>query len=171
MNPCHLLAEATMDGRLPYLHLILPVAAGVVAGLGAVGAFHFLTRPRTRVLALRQRPQAPAPDPFVHGSASEQRKSLRRQGNPVEVLITDPLSTTASPWTGYVVDRSVGGLCLLVEDPIPTNATLSVRPTNAPDMTPWVEVVVKACREVNPGHEVGCQFVKTPPWSVLLMFG
>jgi hypothetical protein len=109
-------------------------------------------------------------DPFVHGSATENRKSLRRSGNPVEVLIVNPANRT-DPFKGYVVDRCVGGLGLLVEKTFEAEQRLSVRPTNAPPMTPWVELIVKSCRQSDPGYELGCQFVRTPPWAVLLMFG
>ena len=38
-------------------------------------------------------------------------------------------------------------------------------------MTPWVDVEVRMCRALKDGYELGCQFVKTPNWSILLMFG
>ena len=44
-------------------------------------------------------------------------------------------------------------------------------PAHAPPMTPWTEVEVRSCRQKKDGYEVGCQFVKTPPWSILLLFG
>jgi hypothetical protein len=62
-------------------------------------------------------------------------------------------------------------LGLFVEGPIEVGKHLNVRPINAPPITPWVEVIVKSCREANRGYEVGCQFVRTPPWAILLMFG
>jgi hypothetical protein len=168
MNMYPLLADLSVDPQLPQLSTLLPVAAGVVAGLGVVGMVHYLMRPR--VALARPAAQAEVADPFVHGSASELRKSFRRQGNPVEVLLVNQ-HTKAAPFKGYVVDRSVGGLGLLVEDPVELESQLTVRPVNAPHIAPWVEIVVKSCRQSSPGWEVGCQFVKTPPWALLLMFG
>jgi hypothetical protein len=34
-----------------------------------------------------------------------------------------------------------------------------------------VQLEVKNCRLVGSEYELGCQFVRTPPWSVLLLFG
>ena len=49
--------------------------------------------------------------------------------------------------------------------------TLAVIPLNAPSITPWVDIEVRTCRKVGDNFELGCQFVKTPNWSILLMFG
>jgi hypothetical protein len=168
MNIYALLADFSVDPHLPQLNTLLPVAAGVVAGLGVVGMLHYLIRPR--IVLARTNSPTEVVDPFVHGSAGELRKSFRRQGNPVEVLLVNQ-HTRAAPFKGYVVDRSVGGLGLLLEDPVELEAQLTVRPVNAPHIAPWVEIVVKSCRRSDPGWEVGCQFVKTPPWALLLMFG
>ncbi len=109
-------------------------------------------------------------DPFVQGSATEQRKAHRRAGNPVEVLIAAEQSTTPD-WRGWVVDRSVGGLCLCVPEEFAQGTFLRAIPANAPQLTPWTELEVRSCRSTNDGYEIGCQFVRQPPWSVLLLFG
>jgi hypothetical protein len=109
-------------------------------------------------------------DPFVHGGSSERRAALRRGGNPVAVLISDA-ETRAKPSTGWVIDRSTGGLCLSVPEPVVEGTVLSVRTSNAPESIPWVQLEVKNCRLVGKEYELGCQFVRTPPWSVLLLFG
>jgi hypothetical protein len=163
------LADYLPDLAAPSGGLFLPVAAGVVAGLGVVGAIHLLVRGRQPAAAPPAAEQ-PALDPFVHGSASEQRGSFRRQGNPVEVQVVNQ-TTHSVQMRGWVVDRSVGGLGLLMDQPIDAGSLLTVRPTNAPPLTPWIEVTVRSCRQSNPGYEVGCQFVKTPPWALLLTFG
>jgi hypothetical protein len=171
MNVHPLLADFSIDTQLADLQPLLPVAAGLLAGLGMVGVLHFLNRPRAVLGPQAKEADEPeVADPFVHGSASEQRKAFRRHGSPVEVLIVDQTLHGAQS-KGYVVDRCVGGLGLLVERPIEAEHLLTVRPRNAPPLAPWVEVVVKSCRESNPGYELGCQFVKTPPWALLLMFG
>ena len=151
------------------LNAILPIAAGVGTGLAVVGLIHFFRRGRKQAAPVEQKPAKPA-DPFVHGSANEKRKSFRRKGNPIHVQVIDQ-ATESQPVTGMVINRSVGGLCLQLDRPLSINAELTVRPTNAPHIAPWVEVVVRNCREGEIGYEVGCQFVKTPPWPVLMMFG
>jgi PilZ domain len=165
-----LLADFSMDPPVLYLKLTVPVIAGAVAGLGVVGLIHYLIRPRIAAKVAVAPAAAEAHDPFLKGSVGELRKSFRRQGCPVEVLAVNQ-QTNAAPFKAYVVNRSVGGLGLLLENPIAPETPMTVRPINAPQIAPWIEVVVKSCRESNVGWEVGCQFVKTPPWALLLMFG
>jgi hypothetical protein len=165
------LANVAVFQHLPTFNLMLPVMVGVMAGLGIVGAIHYLIRPRAvRAAKAAPAPQEVHPDPFIHGSPGDNRNSFRRKGNPVEVLVVNQ-KTKAAPFKGYVFDRSVGGLGLYFDAPIEKESQLTVRPVNAPHMAPWVEVVVKSCRESEGGWEVGCQFVRTPPWALLLMFG
>jgi len=109
-------------------------------------------------------------DPFLHGTTRERRNALRRGGNPVAILISDA-EVRNEPSPGWVVDRSTGGLCLSVPGAIPEGTILSVRTTNAPNSIPWVQIEVKNCRAVGKEYELGCRFVRTPPWSVMLLFG
>lgn len=113
---------------------------------------------------------SPDNDPFIHGSATERRQALRRVGNPVSVLVTN-FEQTRPRFTGWVADRSTGGLCLSVPERVEPRTVLSVRTSNAPESVPWTQVEVRNCRQVEGGWELGCQFVRTPPWSVLLLFG
>src|SRR5208282_870402 len=112
-NP--LIAALTLDWSMSALGLAAPLAAGVIAGLTVIGAIHYLTRSR-KVSAppKRDKQVKPASDPFITGSASEKRKSVRRPGNPIEVQIFDK-TMHAVPITAYVVNRSVGGLCLQMD--------------------------------------------------------
>jgi hypothetical protein len=164
------IADFSAGTYLAHPNIMLPVAVGVVAGMGVVGLIHCLIRPRKANLQQAAADVKQQTDPFVFGSATENRKAFRRQGNPVEVSIVNQ-QYKDQPFKGYVTDRSVGGLCLLLEGPLAVGASLTVRPVNAPHIAPWIDITVKSCRESNPGFEVGCQFVKTPPWAVLLMFG
>lgn len=110
-------------------------------------------------------------DPFVGGSRKrERRASLRRAGNPIPVLITDA-KAEADPIPGWVLDRSTGGLCMSVEVEVEAGTVLSVRTKNAPESIPWWQIEVKNCRKNGREYELGCQWVRTPPWSVLLLFG
>ena len=72
---------------------------------------------------------------------------------------------------GYVLDRSVGGLCLMTPHAVPVGSVWKVRPCNAPRTTPPVRVEVKSCTAVNHEWKLGCQFEKTPSYAILLMFG
>ena len=48
---------------------------------------------------------------------------------------------------------------------------LSVRPDEAAKGVPWIQIEVKRCTKDDKAWRVGCRFVRTPPWSILLMFG
>ena len=109
-------------------------------------------------------------DPFIHGSALERRQALRRGGNPIAVLLTD-VDIKAKPVSGWVVDRSTGGICVSVPEAVESGTVLCVRTANAPESVPWIQIEVKNCRPADGNWELGCQFVRTPPWSVLLLFG
>jgi len=151
----------------------------VVIGGGAAGLFAaLLTLLLGRFLLARWRSTRAAPvvaagpvhDPFDHGSITEQRASVRRKGNPLEVLITDA-DVKQEPGRGGVIDRSMGGVCLLLHEALAAGTILSLKPRQSPPGMPWVQAAVRNCKKERTGYEVGCQFVKTPPWGVLLLFG
>jgi hypothetical protein len=142
------------------------LAAGLIsAGLTLyVGRLWF--RRQTQALPMPQTSPAEF-DPFDYGSASNKRTSLRRQGNSVKVAVTDA-NKPHETYQGWVLDRSTGGLRLAVPREVPVGSTLSVRVNQ--DL-PWVQVEVRRSERQEDYWELGCQFVRTPPWSVLLSFG
>jgi hypothetical protein len=99
----------------------------------------------------------------------ERRASLRRKGNTVQVLLSHGEKEPTFP--GWVIDRSQGGLCLLVEQAIAPDTVLRVRPRNASDPTQWVQIIVRSCRPEGSQFEIGVQFEQTPNWNLLLQFG
>ena len=143
--------------------------AGVaVAGLAFVVGRRMLTgRPAA---PLPQETQTPAHDPFESGSTSEKRVAARRKGATLEVLIADE-QQSQPPHEGWVVDRSLGGLCLASKSERKPATFLKVRPKNAETVVPWVEVEVRSCKLEDGVWQLGCQFRKSPPYSVLLLFG
>ena len=102
-------------------------------------------------------------------SEPDRRSAPRRKGNRVEVHLTD--DSKRPPLLGWVVDRSMGGLCLIVEQPLKEGAVLNVRPRQAPQTAPWTAIEIRSCRADGGEWEVGCRFVKTPQWNDLLLFG
>jgi hypothetical protein len=154
----------------PWQTWVIP-AAGLFASLLALFAGRFVLGRRR---AARAAPAADGPDPihdpFDRGSVSERRGTVRREGNPIEVLMSDA-DAEGEPTRGWVIDRSMGGLCLLLHDEIAPGTVLSLKPRQAPPATPWVRVEVRSCKKERSGYEAGCQFVRTPPWAVLLLFG
>jgi hypothetical protein len=150
----------------------VPVIGLVATGLAfAVGVAVLNRRPgRARGANPDSAPPPAERDPFVQGSTSERRVAHRRPGNLVAVRVTDAERQTP-PVDGWVADRSVGGLCLRLDAPVGVGSLVNVRPRNAAPVIPWTPVQVKSCRQERDGWEVGCQFVRTPPWSVLILFG
>ena len=118
-------------------------------------------------------PEAPAwcaRDPFVHGSAQEKRRSIRRKGNPVTVLVSDA-KAEAPPQRGSVLDRSHGGLRLRIAESVEPGTILSIRAAHVGAIVPWVQLEVRTCTRDDAGWELGCQYVKAPPSSVQWLFG
>ena len=170
-----LLAESyILKVNLPYSEYWLPLAIGLSVGLCAISMAK-LVFGRKKVKACppitsKTNSDAGEHDPFTEGSTSEKRKSFRRQGNPTEVYVAFP-DRKEKPFQGWVLDRSMGGLCLTVRNEMKPGTPLAVLPVNAPNMTPWVDIEVRSCKDLPDGYELGCQFLKTPNWSILLMFG
>jgi PilZ domain len=150
---------------------IVPCSAGLVAAGTAfvLSRFVFARPAATPVPTPTEKPTAEY-DPFVQGSATEQRGAFRRGGNRVKILVNNP-QKKGDALEAWVLDRSVGGLCLAVKEAVAEGSVLEIRAANAPPATPWVEVQIKTCRQTKEDWEVGCQFVKTPPWAVMLLFG
>jgi hypothetical protein len=112
----------------------------------------------------------PATDPFVQGSDRERRSAPRRQGNPVPLLIT-PAGSEGEPLRGLILDRSLGGVRLSLDQEVREGAVLRLRPGDGFGEAPWVEARVVHSLRVNGHWEAGCQFLRTPSWNVMLLFG
>ena len=165
--PTPLLAATPWQELLPYLPLV--IGAGV--GLGVL-----------LLLGLRgRRPAAVADDSStsLSGSShwraaeatySDRRSSVRRDGAPIKILVSSPAFQTGQDH-GYVLDRSTGGLRIALGTAVAAGTSLMVRACHAPDTVPWVTVLVRSCKPAGQHHELGCEFEKTPPWNVLLLFG
>jgi hypothetical protein len=109
-------------------------------------------------------------DPFVHGSRREKRSAPRRRGTQVAVLVKNEAGNSA-PRRGWILDRCSGGLGMLLEEPLAEGTLVNVRAAQAAPVIPWVEVQIRNCRQDSYGWIVGCQFVNTPPSTVLWQFG
>ncbi len=118
-------------------------------------------------------PPAPAetspPDPPPYSKVRE-RRPARHPGSQVAVLIADALGQEP-PYRGIVIDRSVGGVRLGVDQAVEVGTVLRIRPAHAPPMVPWTPVEVKHQRRAAGGWVLTCQFVQPPPSTVLWMFG
>lgn len=103
-------------------------------------------------------------------SYADRRGTVRREGAPVRVLLSSA-SFRNGVNEGYVVDRSTGGLRVVMNAAMAPGSTLQVRAANAPDTVGFVTVIVRSCKKEDDHFVLGTEFEKTPPWNVLLLFG
>ncbi len=140
------------------------------AGLGFMVGWTARRRRRAAPAAPDDAGRVTPVDPFTDGPANDRRTAVRRGGHPVTVQLSDP-DEKAAGQGGYVVDRSVGGLCLMVRQPAPVGSVWKVRPADAPRTTPPVVVEVRTCVAAGGEWKLNCRFERTPSYGVLLMFG
>ncbi len=114
--------------------------------------------------------QAEPPRPAETKNPKEKRSTPRRKANMQPVLITNG-DTKAHPFDGWIVDRSAGGLRLVVKRPIAEGALLSVRPARASVSFPWLKVEVRNAATENGTTNLGCRFVLKPTLEELQQFG
>ena len=112
----------------------------------------------------------PNTEETVNWEVRDNRRSPRRAGKIVEVLVAPP-GETQTPRRGLVLNRSNGGLGVLLHEEYPIGSMIGVMPADASRLTPWVEVEVKSCRKNPDGYELGLQYLMVPPYSTLVMFG
>jgi hypothetical protein len=107
--------------------------------------------------------------PALSGLTTDRRASPRREGQEIEVWVTD--TSDAVPCLGYVRNRSIGGLCLSVPQPFQEGTLIRVKPRHSSDTNLWIPMIVRKCRAHRGSWELGCQFQQTPSYNVLLLFG
>lgn len=135
-----------------------------LSGDGAFGPSSLLQRPaEPQGLASAGRAQ-----PSQGGK--DKRRALRRGGNPIAVLMTDPLAP-GDPVQGTIQNRSRGGLCLVVPHKLEVGQLLAVRTAAFPESLVSVQLRVRHCQPKGDGWRIGCQFVEELPWSIVLLFG
>lgn len=159
-----LLAQESIDPSQWPAWLMPLIIAAVVLALAVIALYLFMQRgeKEAAVVLIKSGTE------LKKEAAKNQRGTLRRGGNPIDIFISDE-KATVRPMPGLVIDRSMRGMCLALETPPDVGSVLSVR--RADNSTPWVRVVVKNCRHVGDSYEVGCEFVSVPPASILMMFG
>jgi hypothetical protein len=112
--------------------------------------------------------QPSSPDPAKEPTPANRREAPRTRRQ-VKVLVSDAGGKTP-PVGAWVADCSLGGLCLTLHEEAQVGDVFSVRPASAGGEVPWVQVQVKSKRRLEKNWELGCQFVRTPSYSVVLMF-
>lgn len=107
------------------------------------------------------------PDP--ESKTQERRSALRRGGSTVEVDIQIPNNDTIL--TGYVINRSIGGLGLTLHCELSKGSVIKIRPRTTTKMATWTSATVRSCRDDGHHYEIGVQFHHTPDWGQMLQFG
>ena len=145
------------------------ILAGVIVA-GAVMIGHWVLVVRKRATQESSDPAPVSDNGWEFENPAQKRKSARRVGNPIKIHVALE-GHTANATSGYVLDRSMGGLGLSLDDGFEAGTKLVVRPAGVIEMTPWYEVEVVRCQQTGEGWQVSCRFIRTPPYSILLLFG
>jgi hypothetical protein len=164
------MSSFTSLGVLIWETIALVAVAGFAGGL-AIALFMLFGR---RSTAPSTSPYAgtppPALDPLDGGTRPSRRAAPRRAGRHVDILLSDA-DQVEPPVQAWVIDRSAGGLAIGFLHPIDVGTILSVRPLEGQSV-PWVQLEVRQCSELDGGNwRLGCKFVRTPPYSVMMLFG
>jgi hypothetical protein len=112
---------------------------------------------------------APGDLQFQAQGGVERRVGRRRWGNPTEVHVILPA------WPGgvhgLVINRSTGGLALLLQKEAPEGTSIQVRSVEAPRSVPSIKLEVRHCRKAGGLFLIGCQFCEEVPWNVRVWYG
>jgi hypothetical protein len=100
----------------------------------------------------------------------EDRRSWPRRKRAIQVVLQDA-GGAGDPFPAWIMDRSIGGLGLSVDQPIEPGTMLRVRRPTAPADIPWVEIQVKSIRIKETTWEIGCQFTRSLTFDILMQFG
>jgi hypothetical protein len=144
------------------------ILMGVMVAAGVVLA-HWMLSARTRIPQLAPEPTRPSVEP-AFDNPTQKRNSLRRDGNPTKIHVALP-GDTSNPVSGYVLDRSLGGLRMSLDKEFDPGMVLTVRPAAALEMTPWYDVEVLRCQNIEQTWHLSCRFLHSPPYSILMLFG
>jgi hypothetical protein len=167
-----ILAQSPLGlGHLHWESWTIPAAGLACAGLALMMArmVSGWRKPTLPPQAAPAKESGPQQIRFEPPSYRERRTSIRRADKPTKILISDA-NAEAEPFPGLVRNRSMGGLRLTVPQALEENSILSVRAADA-ENSPWVQVEVKWCHPKGESWELGCQFVRTPTYSQMLLFG
>lgn len=115
----------------------------------------------------RPRKTTPAPQP-AGAPSTERRSSTRRRGNPVRVIIHG--NGWDGPIEGWVLDRSAGGLGLLIDQNTYPTELLKIRSSLAHD-TALIDAEVCYCIPANGSFRTGVKFERELPWLDIQQFG
>lgn len=110
-------------------------------------------------------------DAFADANTAERRRTPRRAGGSVSVTI-NRAGSSERPVEGWIVNRSLGGLCVCSPKAFEAESILKIRVKRGNlDPVPPVEVRVRGAREEGQRWMMHCQFTIQPSAHTLMMFG
>jgi hypothetical protein len=113
----------------------------------------------------------PSSSPGASSSTDgDERRSWPRRKRAIQVVVQDA-GGEGDPFPAWVMDRSVGGLGLSIDQPVEEGTILRVRRPSSPPQIPWVEIEVKSVRIKETTWEIGCQFSRSLTFDALMQFG
>ena len=107
---------------------------------------------------------------FLQGIIQDRRAAPRRQGG-TTVELEVSLGNEQPTVRAWVLNRSIGGLGLLMDTPLELGQVIKVRARNSQGIKNWVELTVRNCRRSGIQYEIGGQFHHIPDWNQMLQFG
>jgi hypothetical protein len=100
----------------------------------------------------------------------KERRADPRLRKLMRVYVADPADALDEVFTGWVVDRSAGGVCLsFPRSEVEEGNILMVQPISPMANLPWIEVQVKHRRQKASRVELGCAFVHRAGWERILL--
>lgn len=102
----------------------------------------------------------------LQGKDAERRTSVRRPGAGIKCRIENSIPTMGT-LVGRVMDRSEGGMGLLLTEELPAGVVLFLHPEGAAENLPWIKLVVTHKRWDGCYWETGCRFEGKPARMVL----
>ncbi len=102
---------------------------------------------------------------------SEKREAYRRSGRYVQVEMCRELGKNCRISPGLVLDRSMGGIRISLEEDFPSGIKMYIRVANQKPPMPWQEIEVRHCKPAGNEYEMGAKFVNTLSYNLLVMFG
>lgn len=148
-------------------YFLITIAIGIGTGLFTMALAYLFQKPRNPIPEFENIPETTLK---TKAPVANHRTVARRKGKFIDVDIFDG-SNSQMAFKGWVLDRSSRGLRIAVEDSFQIGKKLIVRVKSPDNIFPTVEVLVRNKRKSVHGWELGCQFVGTPPWNALILFG
>jgi CheY-like chemotaxis protein len=122
---------------------------------------HLIFGPRFQAVGPEKQPSSP--------ETYDRRRFPRWQGSPQDVLVA-PLEGTSLKMLGTIVNRSLGGICLVFDEVREKGTVMRVRSTATP-LEKWLSVEVQHARRDGDRWALGCRFVDPPTLGVFSIYG